>query len=55
MEKAQILMNNPVSFGLRKLHLSKTVMYDFYDRTMYNQNTTKMQNVIWIETGSIFM
>ena len=55
MEKAQILMNNPVSFSLRKLHLSKTVMYDFYDRTMYNQNTTKMQNVIWIETGSIFM
>ena len=29
MEKTQKLMNDPVSFGLQKLHLQNRVMYDF--------------------------
>ena len=30
MKKTEILMNKPVSFGLWKLDLSKTVMYSFW-------------------------
>ena len=29
MKKTEILMNKPISFGLWKLDLSKTVMYNF--------------------------
>ena len=30
MKKTEILMNKPISFGLWKLDLSKTVMYNFW-------------------------
>ena len=30
MRKTQILMNNPICFGLSKLDLSKTGMYKFW-------------------------
>ena len=30
MGKTQILMNKPVYFGLSKLHLGKTAMYEFW-------------------------
>ena len=60
MRKTQILMNEPVYFGLSILDLSATIMYEFwYDYDDYvkpKYAIVKMQNVvIRIQTASLFM
>ena len=54
MRKIQILINKPVHFGLSKLDLSKTLMYQFwyeYVKSKYGENA----KLCYMETGSFIV
>ena len=54
MRKTQILINKPVHFGLSKLDLSKTLMYQFwyeYVKLKYGENA----KLCYMETGSFIV
>ena len=54
MRKTQILMNNPVCLGLSILHLTKTVIYEFwYDsiKPKYAEN----ENLCYMDTDSFIV
>ena len=54
MRKTEILMNKPAYLGLSKLHLSKTVTYEFwydYGKPKYDENA----KLFYMDTDSFIV